>query len=245
MASLLSSHLEQISLCSTSIAELSFPGPKIFANALLSTHDITALIRDTEAHERALYHLAAPSLPQKPAATDYSQPATQAARRATVHPAYTARQPKNKAVAAVLGGDLYQATRRPEAGSRPKGEIDVEVLLQGAEKLAAVYPVPGAAARMSELRRRQQQLEANVAHYEERVARQTRELERMKGRWESGDEGGAGVETEQDGDGDESQVMTKEDLEREEEEVRELERKKRGLEERVTGMERDLGGLMR
>nr|OQO30128.1 hypothetical protein B0A51_02868 [Rachicladosporium sp. CCFEE 5018] len=244
MASLLSSHLEQISLCSTSIAELSFPGPKIFTNALLSTHDITSLIRDTEAHERALYHLAAPSLPQKPTGTDYSRPATQASRRATVHPTYTARQPKNKAVAAVLGGDLYQATRRPEAGSRPKGEIDVEVLLQGAEKLAAVYPIPGAAARMSELRRRQQQLEANVAHYEERVARQTRELERMKGRWESGDGVGGEAVEEQGGD-DEGQVMTKEDLEREEEEVMELERKKRGLEERVTGMERDLGGLMR
>lgn len=39
--------------------------------------------------------------------------------------------------------------------------------------------------------------------------------------------------------------LTKEDLEREEQEIRELERKKRGLEERVTGMERDLGGLMR
>ncbi|OQN99809.1 hypothetical protein B0A48_14579 [Cryoendolithus antarcticus] len=245
MASLLSSHLEQISLCSTSIADLSFPGPKIFMNALLSTQDITALIRDTEAHERALYHLAAPSLPQKPAATDYSQHATQASRRATVYPAYAARQPKNKAVAAVLGGDLYQATRRPEAGLRPKGEIDVEVLLQGAEKLAAVYPIPGATARMSELRRRQHQLEANVAHYEERVARQTRELDRMKGRWESGDGVADGEAVEEQQGMDECEVLTKEDLEREEEEVRELERKKRGLEERVTGMERDLGGLMR
>lgn len=39
--------------------------------------------------------------------------------------------------------------------------------------------------------------------------------------------------------------MTKEDLEKEEEVIRELERKKRALEERVTGMERDLGGLNR
>ena len=39
--------------------------------------------------------------------------------------------------------------------------------------------------------------------------------------------------------------LTREDLEREEQEVKELERKKRGLEERVEGMERDLGGLMR
>lgn len=35
------------------------------------------------------------------------------------------------------------------------------------------------------------------------------------------------------------------DLKREEEDIRELERKKRGLEDRVSGMERDLGGLLR
>jgi hypothetical protein len=39
--------------------------------------------------------------------------------------------------------------------------------------------------------------------------------------------------------------LTKEDLRREEEAIRELESKKKGLEDRVTGMERDLGGLMR
>lgn len=36
-----------------------------------------------------------------------------------------------------------------------------------------------------------------------------------------------------------------EDIQREEAEMRELEEKKRGLEARVSGMERDLGGLMR
>ena len=39
--------------------------------------------------------------------------------------------------------------------------------------------------------------------------------------------------------------FTREDLEIEEAEIRELERKKRDLSNRVTGMERDLGGLMR
>ena len=48
-----------------------------------------------------------------------------------------------------------------------------------------------------------------------------------------------------DEDADATIPLTKEDLEREEEEIKELERKKKGLEERVTGMERDLGGLMR
>lgn len=39
--------------------------------------------------------------------------------------------------------------------------------------------------------------------------------------------------------------VTDEDIARELEEIRKLERKKRALEERVSGMERDLGGLMR
>lgn len=38
--------------------------------------------------------------------------------------------------------------------------------------------------------------------------------------------------------------VTDEDIERELAEIRDLERRKRKLEERVTGMERDLGGLM-
>lgn len=39
--------------------------------------------------------------------------------------------------------------------------------------------------------------------------------------------------------------LTEEELKREEEACNELERKKRSLEERVNGMERDLGGLLR
>ena len=39
--------------------------------------------------------------------------------------------------------------------------------------------------------------------------------------------------------------ITLEDLEKEEEEIKELESRKRMLEDRVSGMERDLGGLLR
>lgn len=252
MTSLLSSHLNQISTCADSIADLPFPGPKIFTNALLSSHDITALIRDTEQHERALFHLAPPPLPPKTSATDFgasvqsATAATQGARRAT---AYGGRQPKSKAVAAVLGGELYKQTRRPE-GNRQKGDLDVEVLLEGAEKLASVYPIEGALERIEKLRQRHEQLQANIKHYEARVTLQQRELERMKrpgGQYEGEDDETGEMEAE-DMDTEPTAnavTMTKEDLEREQEEVRELERKKKGLEERVTGMERDLGGLMR
>lgn len=246
MASLFNSHLEQISLCATSIAELPFPGPKIFANALLSQHDITALIRDTEAHERALFHLAPPPLPSRSAAQDFASgptsgpaaaPATN--RRATV---YGSRQPKSKAVAAVLGGELYQQTRKEGLAARQKGEVDVSVLLEGAEKLLAVYPVPGAADRISQLRRRHQQLTGNIAHYETLVNKQTADLARMNKPTYDDDNDVDVVEEEPTVA---AAPMTKEDLEAEEAEIQELERKKKALEDRVTGMERDLGGLMR
>lgn len=139
MTALLSSHLEQISLCATSIADLPFPKPKIFTNALLSTHDITSLIRDTEQHERALFHLAPPPLPKVGSSNFASSVPSNANqprdRRATT---YGARQPKSKVVAAVLGGDLYSKTRTTNIPGRQKGDLDVELLLHGAEKLASV-----------------------------------------------------------------------------------------------------------
>lgn len=150
MATLLQSHLDQIALCATSIATLPFPGPKIFTNALLSnSHDITSLIRDTEQHERALFHLAPPPLPKSGSSSfgeSISAPLpapSGAAGKGRRQTTYGARQPRNKAVAAVLGGDLYQQTREGEGerrglGTGARGELNVEVLLTGAEKLAAV-----------------------------------------------------------------------------------------------------------
>ncbi|TKA66203.1 hypothetical protein B0A55_08628 [Friedmanniomyces simplex] len=258
MASLLTTHLEQISLCSNSIADLAFPPPKMFTNALLHTHDITALIRDTEAHERALFHLAPPPLPSKASefassASSSAAPASSTAgRRATT---YGARQPKSRAVAAVLGGDLYQKTRKAAdtgTAGRQKGDIDVEVLLEGAEKLGAVYPIPGEADKIDSLRRRHQQVAANIAHYEDRVGRNAQELQLMnrpssRGGYRDGpEENMAEAEpASEEAAATGAATITKEDLRREEEEVRELERKKKGLEERVTGMERDLAGLIR
>ncbi|EME81095.1 uncharacterized protein MYCFIDRAFT_211749 [Pseudocercospora fijiensis CIRAD86] len=251
MASLLQSHLEQISLCATSISELPFPGPNIFTNALLSQHDITSLIRDTEAHERALFHLAPPPLSGNPGATDFASGPTHdaiaastktpAKRRATV---YASRQPKSKAVAAVLGGDLYNRTRQESTNARIKGEMDVEVLLEGAERLLAVYSIPGTADRIAQLRRRYGQLTANIRHYEAKVLQQAEELAKTSRSYSQDADDDPMADIDEDAASNITPV-TKEELEAEEAEIRELERKKRALEERVTGMERDLGGLMR
>lgn len=142
-STLLATHLEQISLCAASIAELPFPGPKIFTNALLAPHDITALIRDTEVHERALFSIAAPPLPAK------GQPFSSSANGSFAGRTTTKQPKRNTAVAAVLGGDLYRRIRNAESGpeanpsygramSKQKGDLDVDVLLEGAEKLCKV-----------------------------------------------------------------------------------------------------------
>ena len=127
-----------------------------------------------------------------------------------------------------------------------KGEVDIEVLLRGAEKLNDVYSIPGVPERIRGLRTRYGQIQESLQHYEQKVARQTRELERMNRSdgWDADDdEDGEGRET--PGSEEVEVEVTDEDLRREEEEITELERKKRELEERVNGMERDLGGLLR
>lgn len=232
----------------------SFPSPKIFTNALLAPHDITALIRDTEPHERALFSVPPPPPPSTSQAY-YADPKASTSRRQTVFNVTsgeivasanaTSRVPRrNTAVAAVLGADLNTEIRRNE--NQPKGEMDVEVLLRGAEKLGDVYVLDGAKEKIAALRQRNTRIKSSLAHYEAKVARQARELEKMNrpGDWEGDsedDEEGAA-----EGTAYEEEVMvTDEDLRREEEEIRELEKKKKELEDRVSGMERDLGGLLR
>ncbi|KAG9549727.1 DASH complex, subunit Spc34, partial [Aureobasidium melanogenum] len=169
-SSLLSSHLDQISICASSISDLPFSRPKPFTNALLTHHDITALIRDTEQHERALFSIAPPPVPSKSQIQQISSTFTTSASR-SISTSNTQRPPRrHTAVAAVLGGDLYRKTRTGHSGKQSKGDIDVELLLRGAEKLCRVYPIPGAFDRIGELRNRYAQLSANIAHYEERVA---------------------------------------------------------------------------
>lgn len=109
-------------------------------------------------------------------------------------------------------------------------------------------PILGVSEKIASLRARHAQLSSSIAHYESRVSKQAMQLDRMNHPKE--------LEAEDESDDpDEAQLKvpaiiedpesTVADLQREEEEIRELEKKKRGLEDRVSGMERDLGGLLR
>lgn len=115
----------------------SFPPPKIFTNALLHPHDITALIRDTEAHERALFRVA----PPEPGSYE-PIPHT----RKSMFPAgdnlkggYAGIKP-NTAVGRILGGEFMEKVRKGDRASegKEKADVDVEMLLDGAEKLHSV-----------------------------------------------------------------------------------------------------------
>jgi hypothetical protein len=236
------------------LTPLSFPPPKIFTNALLSTPDITSLIRDTEPHERALFSVPRPP-PTLTSSTPYIDPKSSTSnRRQTVFNVAQgevtasssipgSRAPRrNTAVAAVLGAELHSEVRKTEG---KVGEIDVEVLLRGAEKLNGVYAVTGVPQKIEALRRRYESVIGSLEHYEKKVEKQNRELERMNrgDNWDPEEE--EDDEKYEGENGGEDVEVTDEDLRREEEEIRELERKKKELEERVSGMERDLGGLLR
>ncbi|KAL3472670.1 DASH complex subunit Spc34 [Aspergillus californicus] len=241
----LQKHLEQIMLSSNAIAELPFPPPRIFTNALLGSHDITALIRDTEAHEWALFQ-SDPSVKASNAQRRATRRATQfqpeAETESMASRIYSARNNKNQsAVARVLGSDMMEEIKRSArpSGNGCRGEVNVDVLLRGAEILCNVYPVAGAQDKISSLRYRHQLISETIAELEERVSRNTAELESMSHSYND----------DYDDFDDASPInttipdVTDADIDQELEDIRELERKKRSLETRVTGMECDLGGL--
>ena len=110
-----------------------FPPPRIFTNALLNTHDITSLIRDTEPHERALFTL---------------DPQAKGARRARTTQQWTRfdddlrnglgmQVPRQgSAAAATLGKELGEQIRNE--ASRSRGDVDIDVLIKGAERLCGI-----------------------------------------------------------------------------------------------------------
>ncbi|KKY15031.1 hypothetical protein UCRPC4_g06459 [Phaeomoniella chlamydospora] len=243
--SLLESNLQQISESAQAIGNLSsvfrlfFPPSSKFTNAILGNHDITTLIRDTETHERALFKLHSDG---------QSGTLRRASRRGTMFPGdidtsdrllYPRQQ---SAVARVLGGDMVKEIERSAVNVRSKqsGGINVEVLLQGAEKLCDVYPIEGATPKIISLRSRYHAVAQSIAQYEARVAQQTEQMGRMN---RSHDYSSRYIDDEEDEA--EDQIVTEQVLLLEEQEIRELEARKKALEERVSGMEKDLGGLLR
>lgn len=96
------------------------------------------------------------------------------------------------------------------------------------------------------LRGRYAKINSSITHYESRISRQTSQLARMN-KSKTGDDIDRpdNINEEMDLLENEAYQASPQDILLEEEEIRELEKKKRALEDRVNGMERDLGGLLR
>jgi len=88
------------------------------------------------------------------------------------------------------------------------------------------------------MRQRHAQVTASIDYYEERLEQQTSEFSRLNRNRDFLDE----IEDAEE-EQPEAPVLSEEDLRREEEEMKQLERKKRELEDRVHSMSRDISGL--
>lgn len=103
--------------------------------------------------------------------------------------------------------------------------------------------MPGVLENIGSLRVRYEKLSSSIANYESRITDQTNELARMNKSKDA-----------LNGKDDPSSPapnaiyrrrVTQEDLDKEAGEIRELEKKRLILEDRIQGMEQDLGGLSR
>jgi hypothetical protein len=90
------------------------------------------------------------------------------------------------------------------------------------------------------MRQRHAQVTASIDYYEGRLAEQTAQLRRLNRNRDFDDDDDDGDIAE---DAPEAPPLSEVDLQREEEEMRQLERKKRELEDRVHSMSRDISGL--
>ena len=195
------------------------------------------MIRDTEPHERALFSID----PNAIGRTRTQSKAPSAGLRnglATPHPL------KQSAVSRLLGNEMLREIRQ-SSNAPSHGQVDVEVLLKGAEKLCDVYNVAGAPDKIRALRSRHGNVASSIAVLEEKVTRQQSNLDRKNPAIKS-DETEVEDKVDQDVTSHENPVVyTMEDFQLEEDEIRELEARKKALEDRVSGMERDLGGLLK
>lgn len=103
----------------------------MFTNAMIHPHDITTLLRDTEAHERALFTTTPEDRAQSRRRTGFPSKGIYDNDLGSL---VGRRQTK---VEMLLGGDMLDQIRRRGAGEG-RTELDVDFLLKGAEKLCGI-----------------------------------------------------------------------------------------------------------
>lgn len=210
-----------------------------FTNALLHNQEITALIRDTEPHERGLFSVD-PTIRHsngQARASNYAHDT--ASRRRTTQ---FRGQGQSSAVARVLGNDMLRQIQSSNRDSSRGRGVDIEVLLEGAEKLCAAFNVAGTTERVATLRDKHKQITSSIKYYEGKMSKQQSSLNLLDQMDLDGQANADGLE-DNNLHPEASQTVTDEDIEAEEEAIKELEARKKTLESRVLGMEKDLGRL--
>lgn len=152
-----------------------------------------------------------------------------------------AGQGHSSTVTKLLGNDLVRRIQSSSRDSSRGRGVNIEVLLEGAEKLCVASNVPGSKERVATIRSRHQHITGSISLYEGRIKRQASSSKRFSeiedGDHFDGQKAAPAVSYEV------PREVTDEDLEAEEALIKELEARKRSLESRVVGMEKDLGRL--
>lgn len=140
---------------------------------------------------------------------------------------------------------MVQEIRKSSSNTaRSRDSVNVEALLQGAERLSQIYAVAGANEKVRALRSCYREISASISVLEEQVYEQQSLLERDNiGHDPDGGRDAKGSDT-QTATNEEVMGLTDHDFQSEEDEIRGLEARKRALENRVAGLEKDLGGLL-
>ncbi|KAF3940751.1 hypothetical protein ABW19_dt0206264 [Dactylella cylindrospora] len=220
VSSRLERHLEQIEAAANDISAMKFSKPGIFTNSQIDRPPITSLIRDTSQYERVLFSSSSKdAFPQRSAT------------------------PGNKSalLSSLLDGNVMQQMRTAVRSSQLKGEVDVRVLLQGAENLAKLYPTPGLDERIESLRARYQDLQSSVSLYEEFVAAQRTQLDLQRGVADVNDDYDPPSEVHEPPP---QEAVTDAEIEAEEAAIRDLESKRLDMEMDIRELDRKLGSVM-
>ncbi|KAK6339500.1 hypothetical protein TWF718_008908 [Orbilia javanica] len=209
-------HLSQIEEAANDISSMHFSKPGIFTNSQVSRPPITSLIRDTSPYERVLFS----STSNEGFAEGPS-----------------ARSAKPVLLGSLLDGNFVHQVQSTVRTAQLKGDIDVEMLLRGAEDLARIYPIPGLDGRIEQLRAKYQDLLSSVALHEELVAAQRTQLDLQRGTTKNDF-----IRKPKEPKPKKSHTSTKADIQAEETAIRQLEARKFEMESEIRELDRRLTG---
>ncbi|KAF3912930.1 hypothetical protein AA313_de0209564 [Arthrobotrys entomopaga] len=213
-------HLEQIEAAAKDISSMRFSKPGTFTNSQVHKPPITSLIRDTSPYERVLF---SPSSNE----SSFSQKSPMLSTKSTL-------------LGSLLDGNVMHQMRSAVNTSHLKGDIDVELLLQGAKNLARIYPTPGLEDRIEHLRAKHHDLQSSISLHEELVTAQRTQLDLQRGAADQHVEFENTVEittTLQN-------TITDTDIEAEEIAIQQLEARRLEMESEIKDLDRKLGEIM-